>query len=532
MVNAFQLTRRIFPGLIAALLSAPQLLAQFTTLDGFLQRSVESGLLRAEDADMIASHVELAGWPTSPYEANAIRGLADGVGAWLAMQPEWRAVCAASPMSSDRQRLSLRTDVVWKYSDGMANSCRIGRSGSWALRWDRSAAGERHVAGHALLQKAAGRFSGWRLLLGDHVLQWGQGVVGGSASAFDGLRSPTAVVRSTRWVAPMASGEGMITRRGAAAWWDRGRWRAAISQHAGAGASRLASTMEHRWAHARLGVAGEAGRDGRWIAGWHGQWTDGPWVAAGEWAAFRGGTAHRMGVVRTMSEHFDVFASWNQGHDGHPGRVWGRTGLDGEGAAWMVGWNWKHPAARHDHTWAALRRDGAGDWRFDLEWVRRQPASGGQWTARFRFDLPDRPVAWHLGYKWDSEEGFRVRLRWDGRWDPWDAAGRGQAMGCILGHHPEGEKWSWDLSILRSDLRPNAQPVYALEPGARGWRTAALRGATTRLVISGKFSRSRWTGRFSGVWAQSLDSERWGGWAGTGVGSERFGLDLRLSYAL
>ena len=105
-------------------------------------------------------------------------------------------------------------------------------------------------------------------------------------------------------------------------------------------------------------------------------------------------------------------------------------------------------------------------------------------------------------------------------------------MGCILGHHPAGEKWSWDLSILRSDLRPNAQPVYALEPGARGWRTAALRGATTRLVFSGKFSRSRWTGRFSGLWAQSLDSERWGVGAGTGVGSERFGLDLRLSYAL
>lgn len=517
---------------VSVLWVAQPTLAQFTTLDGFLQRGVQAGNLSAEDADLVWSHVELSGWPTSPYEANAIRGLTPGVGAWLSLQPEWRAVCAGAPMSSDRQRLTFRSDGLWKKGDGLATSLRIGRTGSWALRWDRSATGQPHLSGQALLQKSSGRFSGWRLLLGDHVLQWGQGLIGGSASAFDGLRSPTAVVRSTRWVAPMASGESMVTRRGVAAWWDRGRWRAAWSQHAEADAYRFAGTLQRRWAHARLGVAGEAGHGGRWIVGGNGQWSDGPWVAAGEWAVFQGGTAHRLGVVRTMSVDFDVFASWNKGHAGHPGREWGRTGLDQEGSAWMVGWNWKHPDTRRDHTWAALRRDGAGAWRFDLEWVHRQTTSGGggQWTARFRFDLPERPATWHLGYAWTDEEGFRVRLRWDGRWDPWDAEGRGQAVGCVLGHHPEGRGWAWDLSWLRSDLRPNAQPVYALEPGARGWRTAALRGATHRLVVSGKCRWGKWTGRWSGVWAQSLDSEGWG--SGGGAGANRFGLDVRLSYAL
>lgn len=519
---------------ICAILWTLPLHAQFTTLDGFLQRSVDAGNLSAEDADMILAHVELAGWPTSPYEANAIKGLAAGSGAWLAQQPEWRAISTGTAGASDRHRLAVRSDGIWKGGQGLANSLRIGRSGNWAFRWDRSGVNHHHFAGHALLGKSSGRFSGWRLLLGDHVLQWGQGVVGGSASAFDGLRSPTAVVRSTRWVAPMASGESMVTRRGAAAWWDRGRWRAAISQHAGAGKSRLAGTVAHRWDRARLGVAGEVGGGGRWIAGAHGRWNDGPWVVAGEWAGFRGGTAHRLGVVRTTSEHFDVFASWNRGHAGHPGRDWGRTGLDGDGSAWMVGWNWRHPAARRDHTWAALRRDGEGLWRFDLEWVHRQAVAsgGGQWTARFRFDLPERPAAWHLGYKWSDEAGFRVRLRWDGRWDPWDAEGRGQVLGCVLGHHPEGAGWSWDLSLLRSDLRPNAQPVYALEPGARGWRTAALRGATTRIVVAGKCRWGKLTGRWSGVWGQSLDSERWGSGAGAGEGANRFGLDVRLSYAL
>lgn len=509
---------------------------QFTSLEGFMLRSIEAGDLRPGDADAIQFHIDLHGWPKSVFEASAIDGLSAEAAAWLSVQPEWRALCQPGPGGPSGPRLQARADfradpqpVASDPASPLHSSFRIGRSGVWALRRDEVPGAGPHWSGHLLHRPQRTGLKGWQMLVGDHVLQWGQGLVGGTSSAFDGLRTPTAVLPSTRWVAPMASGPSLTVRRGAAAWWQTGPTRIALSsaRASEAGWHHAAALQRHKpnghWGAAMSKTATALSTDG-WMGSTFFEQRMQAWIVAGEWAAFQGGWGSRLGAVLTLSAHLDAFAKWSRGHALHPGKWEGRTDLDPAGSQWMLGWHWKHPESRKGRTWVAFQKRPNAPWRLDLEWVHHH--GGAQWTGRGRFTFPDTPAQWHLGYRRDVN-GYRFRWRWDVRWDPWQASATGMALAFIAGLHPEGSPWACDIAVMRGHLGMDAPAVYVLEPAARGWRTIALRGESSRLTLVGRWKGRHLTLRGSMHWAQTHSAPSWGE-----GGADRFGLDLRLSYAM
>lgn len=503
-------------------------MAQLERLDGFLRRSIDAAELSMKDADCIRTHVVVHGWPTSIYEANVMTCLDREVTRWLAVQPEWANLC--SGLSKSSRNGTFRMD--WRHRTGVSQSfhLRAGHPGAWMLRWMPNPMGSRGLAGHAIHRVHGGIFHGWRILAGDHSLQWGQGVVAQTSSMFKGLRSPVSVIRSAQLVIPQSSGTSVFKRSGWAAWWQSqdGR-RFALSHNLSNLTPTIAMNFEHKHAHGHWGFTTELGRKPQPRAIWsgHGEWHERGWVVASEFAYFRSGWAGHLGLIRTCSSSFDVFARIRKGHETHPGRIW-KTLTDPHGVAFMAGWQWAHPLPSRGRSWGALHCSPNGDCRFELEWTHIK--TSGRWTARARLPMFAAPLEGHVSWRRDRE-ALRFRCRADVRVESTKEA-NGWLFGCIFGAHPEGVSWGWDVSWMRSHLAPSSSPVYVLEPGARGWSASAYRGQMTKVNASMGWRVGDLSAHLSAWWAQRLDAASWTDSTTDLTSPHRFQFDMRLNYSL
>ena len=526
------MVRKIAGFVVSLVWTSASLSGQFNLLESTLNRWVVDGWLNVEQAEAISTHIQLHGSPSSPYEAYAISGLSRETGDWLAGQEEWKLLCATSePMTRDKgiavrldsdTRTASRKEVLEDISP-TAWSFRATRSGTWALRCDRSrdVSNPFHIAGHAILRPFRQTFPNLKLLLGDYAHHWGQGASIGVSSLFDGLRSPVAVLRSSRWVVPMSSGPSVEPRSGAVMWsetdrsarvlgFDRGRWSGLWTSSAG----------PFKW-----GLLGQIQPAHPLQLGAFADWARGNWIFGAEATGFPGGWAGRLGAVGTLHKHVDVFIRWNRGHVAHPGRSWGESGLDPAGMELWLGWEWRHPGTRHDKTWCAFKRSVDGVWRFESEW-RHRTSLRWDLTFRQRWIAPDEPWSFQWAFRKDDEEaGIRKRFRFDAIRDGpnWGTAGT-----VLLGLHGK-VKWDVGWTVCRSG--PSNASFYLLLPSARGWSTTYFSGNVSRFVLNARVQTGRWGSlSASGHWGTRNDDWQWGD-GGDGVeGSNRFGLQIRLAF--
>ena len=512
--------------------TSSSLSGQFNLLESTLSRWVNDGALTTDQAETITAHIQLHGAPSSPYEAYAISGLDSSTANWLAVQSDWKLLCAASSEASGGQGLAIRLDSdtrtatrreAAEYVLPTAWSIRIQRSGAWTLRLDpsRSDPEKIHVAGHAIFRPFRRSFPGLKLLVGDHAFHWGQGASIGVSSLFDGLRSPVAVLRNSRWVVPMGAGPSVEPRSGVVLWseaeggarvlgFDHGRWTGLwMRKSEGIGWGVLGQIHPH---HPHLLGTFVKGALGNWVFG-------------AEATGFPGGWSGRLGAVGTLHKHVDVFVRWNRGHAAHPGRSWGETGLDPDGVEMWMGWEWRHPQTRQDKTWCAFKRSADGVWRFETEW-RHRTALRWDLTFRQRWISPDDPWSLQLAFRRDDEDaGIRKRFRLDAIRE---GAHWGTAGTALLGFHGK-VKWDVGWTVCRSG--DTGAAFYLLLPRARGWSTQYFSGNVSRFVVNARLKVGR-KGSLSasGHWGTRSDDWQWGDGADGVEGSNRFGLQIRLAF--
>lgn len=518
---------------LSVMATSSSLWGQFNLLESTLSRWVSDGSLTTDQAETISVHIQLHGAPSSPYEAYAISGLDSSTGDWLATQVDWKLLCAASADDSHDRGMTIRLDSDTRTATRKETAedlpptswnLRAQRSGAWALRLDRSssaASQDIHVAGHLIFHPFRASFPRLKLLLGDHAFHWGQGASVGVSSLFDGLRSPVAVLRNSRWVVPMAAGPSVEPRSGVVLWsetderagvlgFDQGRW---------------SGLWMKNWDGIDWGVLGQIQPHHSHLFGTFAKGALGNWVFGAEASGFPGGWAGRLGAVGTLHKYLDVFVRWNRGHEAHPGRRWGETGLDPDGVEMWMGWEWRHPHTRNDKTWCAFKRSSDGVWRFESEWRHRTHL---RWdlTFRQRWISPDDPWSLQLAFRRDDEDaGLRKRFRLDAIRDGpnWGTAGT-----ALLGFHGK-VKWDVGWTVCRSGDANAA--FYLLLPSARGWSTQYFSGNVSRFVVNARVR----TGRMgslsaSGHWGTRSDDWQWGDGADGVEGSNRFGLQIRLAF--
>lgn len=501
--------------------------------EGVVAQWVESGRLSEGEGFALLAHLEATGLPRLPGEAHAVAGLSRESAQMLEQEAQWIRWCTASGEaragsgSGARFRAALLAGGVspqqagvrtgeW-VGPGWGQSVRLGRSGAWAFRCDRGA-GERgvdHVAGHVTLQRGP-----IRGLLGDHVIRWGQGLVGWSSSAYDGVRDPTVVHAMTRWVVPLSAGDALPVRRGLAAWREEGPWQWAVTgslarlalrwedgqpatwyrdglhrteaqrSRATTRVPRLAAAVAHQAPGGlRWGLAAELGRAGLPpgpVTPWTGLascFATGNWASlrwGGEAAAFPGGWRTRAGAIFSDGPARDAFVGLSAGEGTHPGTGWGDAAVPAPGPEAVAGMLWRHPGKNRGRlwiraTWEPTGSSWEGEWRRNL----RTPSGPLECRLLLRGD-PAHRLAREVRAEahWEHPEGLRFR--------GWiQAAPSGPGLrgswggGAVGGWHPTGGPWDVDVVWVVHRLEPGVL-WFRLQPEAARWTSSVLSGAGTR----------------------------------------------------
>lgn len=508
-------------------------------IEGTIAQWVEDGWLTGLEGEALLSHLTQTGWPRALAEAHAVPGLSPAAAARLEQEPGWArwVALATSPAAASRFRMSWVMEGVMEPMEGAQQgswagppwglSWRLGRSRVWSLRLDRGAGeqGLDHVAGYVTLRPRS-----WQMLLGDHSIRWGQGLVGWSSSAFDGVRDPTVVHAMTRWVVPMAAGDGLLGRRGLALWRETGRWQWALSASAPKRELRWEGGEPAAWyregwhrtevernresvrvprvavavasplwrSRMKMGGAMEWGQVGwgsaqAWGEGVVGSvWAQGmrhAWRWGGEICAFEGGWRGRAGLLLSEGEQRDYFVRCWAGAGMHPALRWGEAEAPDPGTECLAGFLWKHPGKRMGRFW--LRggwEQGASTW--EAEWRRKfRPekllkTGSGEWRVLVKgLGGASSAGLQVLGEgTWEHREGMRVKV-WaqgelgGGHWDEDLSWGRGG--GVVLGWHPPEGAWDVDGLLWIHELEPG-MVWYRLQPEALRWSSTVLTGEAVR----------------------------------------------------
>jgi hypothetical protein len=468
------------------------LAGQTDALDAWLTDWTESGLLETHEADAIRAHIATAGWPIAPEEIGAVQGLRPATATAIAADPLWRSWCMAahpSRTSVSRNRLEARVDT--RYADTLWQSFRAGRSGTWALRYDRGA----HLSGHVVLRP---RRRPWSVVLGDHTLRWAQGAVTGSIGAFDGLREPQSALRTTIPVAPACAGPSVPMRSGLAAWSATGPWRFACSiarQPSFRYPPRTALLLQRTVRFGRIGAACEIGPTASIptltaVGGIHAEGGRGNTVWAAEAAIHPFGHVLHAAFLTGRGRDLDLFGSLSRAHGLHPGKAWGdvRASLPPPGSC-VLGMRWLHPGKESGRLWFRAQVYPEPDW--EVEWRRR-----------IRVPTPDG-IPWEFRCVVRDGGSARLELRRDGpdgvcriRWDP------GTGTSVLLGWRPTSGPVSGDVWCGRA---ATDAPFYGFEPGALGWNIAPVSAHELRyaLRISAQHNRLRFAASVHGTDASS-----------------------------
>lgn len=468
---------------------------------------VADGVLSAEEALAVEAHIESSGWPSSKEEVAAIAGLSIRSATALMADQRWRRWVFSQQEVNVRSRLQLDWDVDWVHGRQPLDSVvgpaygtglKIYRSAHWGLRLDRGA-GEKgcdHVGGFVVLP----RLRGVEAILGDHVIRWGQGLVGWNASPFDGLRSATSVQQVTQSVRPILSGDALHVRRGMAfrvplqgrefvfsldagqrevllsegqpvTWYRDGQHRTwAECNRAVVRPLRLAAAMKTKTQRGAWGIAAESGR----IIGRSSEWSgfggihferDYPRSRfAGEWIMTPGSWAGLLGWIIPWTKHIDGFIQFRQSPANHPALGWGELrgtndrqfmwGMEAQGLKWdhFLRWNWNP----EELEWEGLSRFKLN--RQTQAMARVQGAEGLQNLL--------------LEFKRD-EELWGVKV-WAHFTFP-----KGQAWGVLWFLQSASGHWKWNAGCSMGEL-PTGQLIHRLEPNARSWQTTVLTGISER----------------------------------------------------
>ena len=526
--------------------------------EGAAGRFVESGTLSVEEAAALEDYLASSGLPVSIEEAAAVPGLSPEGAQRLMADPIWSRWVQSGQDLPARSRLRLTWDLRRSLgllpADSLAGGplgwgVRAQRSGHWALRCDRGPgeAGIDHVAGFVV----APTLRGVRTIWGDHVIRWGQGLVGWSSSAYDGMRSATSAQRMTQDVRPVLAGDALPVRRGLAASSPVSGGRAVVSLDVGGREVRLEDGVPVTWygdgqhrtpaernrtqirpvrtammwhrtgADRGGGLACEwgnvAGLPSAAIVGGHSyrNFAASRWVGEVAWS--KGGLSWVLGSIWTWSPELDAFMRWERYAPHHPGSGWGDVRPAG-GAMWT--WGWERRGKRMNQ-FARWEWDG-----LDLK---------SEVQTQFELRRKER-----LTIRWQRTDELRCLVEYRRDQHQWGL----RCWGQIIQHHGTagGLHWTWQpapdlptwrLGWSRSDLAPGAL-VYRLEPNAQTWQTTTLSGRGQRwwMQVAWKWSRhwkctgsasflhreDRWSLEDSGPWE----------WKGAGRGEVR----LRLSYAM
>lgn len=473
--------------------------------EGALANWVEQGVLSPEEAVAVEEHIAHVGFPVTKEEVAAISGLSAAAAERLASDPLWMR-WSSTEAAGQRSRLTVLWDADFQSrrrpTDSVAGpgygiGLRAQRAGHWGLRLDRGAgeSGIDHVAGFVV----APTVRGVQTILGDHVIRWGQGLVGWSASAFDGMRSATAAQRLTQPVRPVLAGDALAVRRGLALRIPQPSGNLVLSCDIGGREARLEGGLPVTWYRdGQHRTPSERGRTPVRPLRFALLHQHGPWGLTTEWGHLNGrwsglaglhATAHRpqsrwaaelaasprhlgwaLGCIATLSARVDGFFRWERPMPEHPAEQWGDA--RSSTPTWHWGAQSRTPQSAHFFRW---------QWRNTLLTWEHQ----SQWTPRrrHRYRLRTQGAA---GWEQAAIEG-----RWDGTpcsircWVQIDRQG-GKAAGVLWSWdvHPNLPKWR--VGWAWGDLAPGEQAHY-LEPNARAWQTAVLSGASARRWVQGSW---------------------------------------------
>ncbi len=526
--------------------------------EGAAGRLVESGTLSVEEAAALEEYLEASGLPVSVEEAAAIPGLSPESAARLMAEPLWVRWVQSGHQAPSRSRIRMTWDARRALgllpADSMAGGplgwgFRAQRSGHWALRCDRGPgeSGVDHVAGFVVAPSVQGVKSIW----GDHVIRWGQGLVGWSSSAYDGMRSATAAQRMTQEVRPVLAGDALPVRRGVAASTAMWGGQTVASLDAGAREVRLeqglpatwyrdgqhrteAERNRHRIRPVRLallwhrsqadrgwGVATEWGKlpnaPPEGIVGVHGyrNFSASRWVGEAAWS--EGGWSGVVGGIWTWSSGLDVFVRGERHAPHHPGSNWGDVRPAG---GTVCSWGWEHRGKRLDQF---------ARWEWNGE--RMQVEAQTQFTLRRKERLTlraQRSESWHLLAEYRMDRGAWGFRLW-GQIIPQQGS-----AGGLMWSWQSAPAWPrWRVGWSRSNLAPGVL-VYRLEPNAQAWQTATLSGSGQRWWLQGTWKWNRhWKCAASASMMQREDL--WtlaDSWPWQWRGAMRGEVRVRLSYAL
>lgn len=513
---------------------------------------VEQGVLSADEAVAVEEHVALVGMPVSKEEVAAIPGLSAASADRLAADPQWMRWTSAAP-SGQRNRItalwdfdtaSRRTLLDSVAGPGYGVGFRAQRSGHWGLRIDRGAGetGIDHVAGYVVAPSVRGIESIW----GDHIIRWGQGLVGWSASAFDGMRSATAAQRLTQPARAILAGDALPVRRGLALRIPQPAGSTVLSLDLGAREARVEGGVPVAWyrdgqhrtpterqrttvrpcrlalLHQRnsWGTTLEIGALNGTLNGVAGVFAEGHRPRA-RWAAELAAAPQHFGWtlawIAVLSKEWDGFLRWERPLPEHPAAQWG----DVRTSTPFLQWGVESKAKPWEHF-------------FRWEWRKRQLT----WEHQSRFS-PSRHQHYRLRTSGtDGLERVAMEARWEGApagvrvWAEW-VAGGGWGAGWMWSWQPAATSPKWQVGWSWGALPPGQQ-IYRLEPTARSWQTAVLSGESERRWVQGTWKLGRhW--KVAGSWSHLErddvtvlpGSGPWG-WKGKARSEWR----MRLAYSL
>lgn len=540
------------------MLAALPLVCSAQVWEGAAGRLVESGTLSVEEAAALEEYLDASGLPVSLEEAAAIPGLSLAASERLMADPIWARWVQSGQDAPSRSRLRMTWDARRSFgllpADALAGGplgwgFRAQRSGFWALRCDRGPGevGVDHVAGFVVAPALWGVKTVW----GDHVIRWGQGLVGWSSSAYDGMRSVTSAQRMTQAVRPVVAGDALPVRRGVAASMAFLGGQAVASLDAGVREVRLEQGMPVTWyrdgqhrteeernrhrvrpiraallwhrsqADRGWGLATEWGKlpggPITGIAGVHGyrNFAASRWVGEVAWSP--GGLSWVCGAIWTWSPELDVFLRWERHAPTHPASDWGDVRPSGGTAC---SWGWEHRGKRMDQF---------ARWEWNGEAMKGEAQTQIAFRRKERLTLrAQRSQSWRFlaEYRLDRD-GWGVRF-W-GQILP----EQGSAGGLMWTWQPVPAGLSWRIGWSRSHLEPGAL-VYRLEPNAQAWQTSTMSGRGQRWWVQATWKWNRhWKCAASAsvmhredLWVLA-DSGPWQ-WRGVARGEVR----VRLSYAL